>query len=353
MEGAGNFWMVLFLLAAGHGAFMAVALLTKSKSNPANLYLAILIAAFSISIIYYVAFWTGLHKTISPLWGLILTLPTLYGVLMYGFILRLSGRHCPPWHYLPFLIHAVYMTGFYGQQIGWWHSKFLHISAPIALIVGQNLLLIIYAFVSFRQTTLTVEKYRPRLRLMVWFFLGFVISYVSYYLLVLTINFHPIHDYAITVSMCCFMFLLGYWSFNSNLMQAGSKTGAYLKSGFSTSMASHYRERLVKVMNDEKPFTNGDLRLPQLAARLNMSPHNLSEMVNREFGVNFSEFLSSYRIREARQIMSNEKTRKLRLIDVAYQAGFNNKTSFCQTFKKQTGLTPSEFRTRVKQDLAP
>ena len=334
--------MILFLLAAGHGLFLATVLAIKSSTSNSLIYLSLLLLAFSISILYYVSYWTGYSQSVSPFWGLILTFPTFYGPLMLGFVRRISGDKLPLRHFGLFALHFLYMLGFYGQLQGFWQSSLFDTRIPLGLVVIQNIFLMIYAVLAFRELG-NVGKHQCRgVRLILWFYCGFVASYACYYILVFTIEFQPQHDYFISVTMCCFMFLIGYLSFDHNLMLP--RGGAYLKSGFSTALSSHYKKQLLEFMEHQKPFTNGDLKLPQLATSLGMTPHNLSEMVNKEFDMNFSEFLNRYRVCEAKKIMKSQAGTKLKLIEIAYLVGFNNKTTFSQAFKRQTGYTPSEFR---------
>ena len=343
----------MFLFAAGIGFFLAIVLAFKSQSGPANKYLSLLLATFSISILYYITFWTGMSQTISPLWGLILTLPTLYGVLLYAFTLKTLCRRWTLWHYLPFTIHFVYMACYYGQSMGWWNWYLLDRKIATGFMVLQNTALVFYTVLIFKIIQSSSKKFRSRLTMLTWFFAGFVVSHVSYYMLVWTIDFQPIHDYFISISMCSFMFLLGYWSTNSNFIIPNGRNPEYSKSGLSSSMLKIYSQRLTELMTIEKPYRNGDLKLADLAAKLEMSPHNLSEIINRKFDVNFSEFLNGYRIEEALNIMQSQGGQELRLIDIAYQTGFNNKTSFSQTFKKVTNFTPSEFRAQLANKPAP
>ena len=352
MVSAGNFWMVLFLLAAGNGFFLAIVLALKAQTIPANKYLSLLLASFSISLLYYVTFWTGTSQSISPFWGLILTLPTVYGALLYAYTLKTLARDWSIWHCFPFLLHIIYMSCYYGQINGWWQWSILDHKIVTALVVLQNLILVIYTLLIFNAVKSSSKKLRSRLRLLAWFFTGFVVSHVSYYVLVWTIDFQPIHDYFISISMCGFMFLLGYWSINGEFLVYRERNREYSKSGLSSSMLKTYSQRLTEMMKIEKPYRNGDLKLADLAAKLEMSPHNLSEIINTEFGINFSEFLNGYRIKEALKIMQSQQGQELRLIDIAYQTGFNNKTSFSQTFKKITNFTPSEFRAQFSDKSA-
>jgi AraC-like DNA-binding protein len=67
-------------------------------------------------------------------------------------------------------------------------------------------------------------------------------------------------------------------------------------------------------------------------------------VINDLTGKNFFEFINHYRIEEAKRMLTNPKDKKITVLEVMYQSGFNSKSSFNTLFKKQTGLTPVEFK---------
>ncbi len=96
------------------------------------------------------------------------------------------------------------------------------------------------------------------------------------------------------------------------------------------------------LMNEEKIYKDSNLKMPQLAKMLHITPHQLSQFINNNLGQNFSQFLNEYRIQEAETLLlsSNEIT-----IDaMAYECGFNSTSSFYTAFKKIHGVTPATFR---------
>jgi len=76
---------------------------------------------------------------------------------------------------------------------------------------------------------------------------------------------------------------------------------------------------------------------------MDVSTHDLSYLLNDSFGVNFFNFVNRYRVDEAKRLMLSGQNKHLNLLGIAYSAGFNSKTTFNIAFKKQTGLSPSEF----------
>jgi len=102
-------------------------------------------------------------------------------------------------------------------------------------------------------------------------------------------------------------------------------------------------ERLVSYMQNEKPFLNPELSLPELADSLEMSRNQLSALINKIHQKNFYEFVNEYRVDEVKRLITAPENKHLKLISLAYDAGFNSKASFYRIFKQLTELTPTEY----------
>lgn len=101
-------------------------------------------------------------------------------------------------------------------------------------------------------------------------------------------------------------------------------------------------EKLKSLMETEKPFLQSDFSLPQLADRLKLSVHIVSQVINDGLGKSFFEMTAEYRVATAKQLLKDQPNIKIE--EIAEQVGYNSKSSFNTAFKKITGKTPSEFR---------
>ncbi len=124
------------------------------------------------------------------------------------------------------------------------------------------------------------------------------------------------------------------------------KVSKYEKSGLTETKAKQYLTALQQLMESEKPYLNSELTLLQLAEMLVISPHNLSEIINTRQQQNFFDFVNSYRVEKARRDLIDPTKQHLKILSIAFEAGFNSKTAFNTIFKKFTNLTPSEYRQR-------
>lgn len=105
-------------------------------------------------------------------------------------------------------------------------------------------------------------------------------------------------------------------------------------------------EDILKLMEEEMPYLDGELNLLKLSEKLDISSHQLSYVLNAGFGENFFHFINKYRVQKAKELLINPAYDHLNMIAIGYDAGFNSKTAFNTTFKKMTTYTPTEYRAK-------
>ena len=103
-------------------------------------------------------------------------------------------------------------------------------------------------------------------------------------------------------------------------------------------------------MTTEKMYTKNDLLINDLASILMVHPNHLSQIINELEGKNFYEFVNHYRIHEFKRLISSPKNHQFTLLSLAFECGFNSKSSFNRYFKKSTGQTPSQYFTQVTKN---
>jgi len=130
------------------------------------------------------------------------------------------------------------------------------------------------------------------------------------------------------------------------LIEDEEQSGELKKKIISDSDLIKFKSKLNELMKIQKPYLDSELNLIKLAELINMTPHQLSYIINTGFNENFFQYINNYRVEKARELLVKEEMDKLSILGIAFESGFNSKTSFNTTFKKITGQTPSEFKKR-------
>ena len=97
-------------------------------------------------------------------------------------------------------------------------------------------------------------------------------------------------------------------------------------------------------------YRDAELTLGSLAEKLEIHPHELSRIINMAFEKNFNDFINEYRIREVTQKMQDQAYNHVTLLGIAFDCGFNSKTTFNRTFKQITGKSPAEYKNKLKKE---
>ena len=107
-------------------------------------------------------------------------------------------------------------------------------------------------------------------------------------------------------------------------------------------------DRLIRYMEEKKPYLDCTLNLNALAKQLGFTPHILSYLVNEFGGKNFFDFVNSYRIEEFKLKAGQPGSHNYTLLSIAYDCGFNSKATFNRVFRAYTGQTPSDYFHKIQ-----
>jgi len=118
----------------------------------------------------------------------------------------------------------------------------------------------------------------------------------------------------------------------------------YKKTLLSEEMKENYKNKLLQYMENQKFYLDSSLCINDLAEKVSIPSHNLSQVINTCFNQNFFDFINSYRINESKRLLSEQDSAKKTVLEILYETGFNSKSVFNTAFKKHTGMTPTQFR---------
>lgn len=103
-------------------------------------------------------------------------------------------------------------------------------------------------------------------------------------------------------------------------------------------------EKINTYIIERQRYLDPNLGQEDLADELDMSTSQLSKIINTYSGFNFSDYINSLRIQQAKKFLNDDSYSKYTIVSIGLECGFNSKSTFYASFKKFTDLTPSQFR---------
>lgn len=108
---------------------------------------------------------------------------------------------------------------------------------------------------------------------------------------------------------------------------------------------------LKKAMATGLYYLDPELNLRSLAEKLQVHPNELSKIINIALKKSFSDFINEYRVAEAARKMQDSAYDRITLLGIAFDSGFNSKSTFHRIFKELTGKSPAEYKTSLKKEF--
>jgi AraC-like DNA-binding protein len=329
-----------------------------------------------------------INTSIIPLYEFVF-IPFTYGPLLYLYVkfqtiedLRFRWEYAL--HFIPFL--AVFTTAivFRGHPVmrldNFWNADpFL----SFRLIYGLSFFISITTYSTI--TFILINRHQKNIQNLVSYTSGkitlswllvisisFYLTYIAVFILGVYIIFAKDPTYDPTLpsyfGLTFFAFAFSFYGFkqpgifNEILSEQRShKKGTrkapvpeskYERSGLKEKDAQRYLQKVLKFMEEEKPYLDVDLTIHDISLELNIPRHYLTQVINGLLGKNFYTFINEYRLEEVKKLLVDENYSKYTLTSIAYEAGFNSKSSFNSVFKNSTGMTPSQYKQAYFRDLA-
>lgn len=107
-------------------------------------------------------------------------------------------------------------------------------------------------------------------------------------------------------------------------------------------------DRVRRIMEVDKVYLQLNLNIEQFSSRLGMPVKEVSAVINKHFGTNFFEYINSYRVKEAKLLLTSKDMEDKTVLDILLQSGFNSKSAFHRFFKRLVGMSPTEFRKQAQ-----
>jgi AraC-like DNA-binding protein len=365
------------------GCIVASIVIYKNKDLPSRMlsfslftlnYAVLLIFLFESKYIFYTPF---LFRT-GPLFYYLMV-PSFYVYMVLVLKKRKQLRWTDALHLVPSIIYLVdFMPLFlspvtYKLQVinslvnqdqqtvltfneGWMMPSRVHFLGPV--VIG-----LVYIFFAAR---MLFQYYRQAARHKTKrAILGWLATAISLYFLLelasLTIFFFaPAHQWLLTTiavlgfffSMSLILFSKPYILYGAYLNDTDPETEIPKKQGQPNLQPEKIRElqRRFDHYISEQLYLDPNTNLKEVAGRLNIPSYVLSIFIHQVYQMHFNDVINSHRVKYISEGLTNEQWDTLTLEAVGEIAGFNNRITFLNAFKKFTGVTPSQYVKNIQDE---
>lgn len=347
--------------------FSSFLILGKKKKVDADYILSLWFLIIGIHLTLFFLILTGKYVQVPYLLGCEIPLPLVHGPILYVYILSLTrqGHHkyFRILHFLPAL--AIYL-------ILW---DFFRLPPKDKISVYQNggtmyqelrkninILIYLSGFLYICLSILSLQKYKKEIskqysnieKINLNWVYYLIIGISSVWILVI------LQDDIITfTSVVVFVLLAAYFGISKagilNLPEIKTDikkeevrddteiSVKYQKSTLNKETTRMVYENLAYKMKSEKLYKDPELNLNTIASILEIHPNILSQVINSVEKKNFYDYINTQRIEEFKRIAILPENQKFTILSLAFESGFNSKTSFNRNFKKYVKCSPRDF----------
>ena len=345
-------------------AFVTTLLLkSERKSTSDNLLAAFLILLGFIlvnEILLDIKFFSTYALTFLPSFRFLGFLLPVILYLYTNYLLNDSNkfRKKDYYHFFPITVIVVYFLLFsvFSSEIPNYSKR---IEYSIARYFG-DLIRIVYLILTFREIKRSkkflLENYSDpeisKISVLRNIILTWVFILVSYQVVIYgyRTGYYEIHFSSAILSTfnLVTVYILGVWGVATpqivNFKKRNNFEEKYRNSGVQEETKSDLVKELYTYLNLEKPYLDPELNIQEVANSLDISKHQLSEIINSELQKNFFDLINEYRINDFIEKLKTDDGKNFTLLSLAYDSGFNSKSSFYRVFKNITGKTPTQYK---------
>ncbi len=360
-----NIWTGLLSVTAFVGLVIGLVLLFgKSKFTAGEKRLSVAVLSAALILISYILYWT--HYAIyfpymQNVWQFLTLLigPSLYFYLKDTFKEDYTIKEAALHYTVPALSALFTLPGIlsdFGVRTGF-SPDFFHVGASSVLLTGHLLFYSVHIHSMTKNEWQVDANIKVWTRIVDWGMIAYTIAFLSYFVLVRCSFFNPEWDYAIGTVMALGVLAIAYMGLVQKRVFSSEPIGNFLPvkkyqtSSLTESASESIKRSMERLLSEEKVFKENELRLADLAAYLGITRHQLSQVINEHYGVNFFELINKRRVEHVKRLLADPAFSHYTIIQVAFEAGFNNKASFNRYFKKEIGMTPSAYRIKENRKV--
>jgi AraC-like DNA-binding protein len=361
-----DFFNIITLLSLFITIILAVFFSVTTKGRKmANKILSFLLILFALQIIFSFTvsthaymYFMNWHKTLFLLRQTgFLTGPFIY-LYLQTYLINRPIRLNDLVHTIPF-VGIVIFLGFYFSAIDnfvMWGTNFNVVDTILILV--HNLVYVALSLISLRTINYSIVGIFQNLKTSSR--MGWLQCILFGFILLWTINLYSFASYMVLkkpvwCAQTCSIYALTLLLFLTSIMfllllkpEIYYLIDKYKNSPMNRDDKLKFRQALIDYMNTKKPYLEPEIALEDVAKDMAVNSRIISQIINESFRKNFNGYMNEFRINEALQQLSNTNDKRT-IQEILFDSGFNSISVFYTEFKKHTGLTPQEYRTRCNK----
>jgi AraC-like DNA-binding protein len=243
------------------------------------------------------------------------------------------------------IVMVGYIYPYETSKYAWWDCIIYLIYAQWGLYIAFSGLLLI----AILKKVIQKEKVKPFEKWLLTIWGGVFVLFICYVwsILGITKGIYILGGVSFSLILYIVVFVLLYRKKTDDLSAFSNQK--YTDKKVNEEDAQWMLGKLEKLMEEKEIFKNPNLKLNDLAKEINVSGHQLSQLLNDNLEKNFTLFINEYRINEACKILSTKTN--LTVEAIGDEVGFNSKSTFFATFKKIKGMTPNIYQQNTSPNL--
>jgi AraC-like DNA-binding protein len=362
--------IILLSLGAIQAVLLSLLLFKKRNSLPGYAFLAAYLCVMLLQVMMKIATKLWLMQNINPVYQFSYQLPFLYGPLLYLFVLRYTGHRqvkIKDWlHFIPAI--AVVIVLAFPAVYHLWPGLFYIFFQYKFTGVWQVASIVAYHVA----VTGILKKYNNMQWVKQFTIISMVVcSIVSVVIFLMYFNNPDWRNLRFGfVALTVFIYWISYKALSQPELFAvirgysGNENTAlpppqltvhlpvkkYSNSGLGTDEMKRIIAALEQKMKDDKPYLDAQLTIEELSQSIQYSRHHLSQAMNEQLNQTYYDYINTYRVTEAKLLLTDDARASHKIASIAYDAGFNSISTFNDVFKKITGVTPTQFRKKSQEN---
>lgn len=322
-----NILFFTFAFLAGHALFLSLVLMLRMpRSNTSLLGILLLLVLLRVgkSVLSLAFPESAFFVSILGLMAMAAVGPILWNYLRGLFHHSSANRIAVALSLLPALLTIL---------IGSW--KWLNIAYYV--YTGYLLLYLVAVAYSLISNKEVLKADNIRLRWATILLIGLGAIWITFFLQLFAYD-KLFYLSIVTISIIIY-YGLSLWAFSQQKLFVGQKQ----KKEVEKEDYEYIYAQILQLMREEI-YLDASLNLSLMAKRLNKQPYLISRVINDQFGKTFPELLLTYRIKKAQELLLSSLNQTYTVEGIAYESGFSTLSAFYSAFKKETGMTPTQFR---------